>query len=178
MTSIFAGKTPLIVLISLLTATPLAAQTVLEKAARDETASVADTDPAMAAAMCKAQSTLADFLKVAAAPRPCTQGFSLKVAVREGERVEYFWITPFTNNGTQFSGEINNTPRVVHSETGTDHHLRAVRHCRLALYRERDDARQLHCLRAPHIGAEKRSGRVQENLRTQLRFLKKDYATR
>jgi len=37
MTSIFAGKTPLIVLISLLTATPLAAQTVLEKAARDET---------------------------------------------------------------------------------------------------------------------------------------------
>ena len=67
----------------------------------------------MAAAMRKAQSTLADFLKVAAAPRPGTQGFSLKVAVREGERVEYFWITPFTN--TQFSGEINNTPRVVHS---------------------------------------------------------------
>ena len=65
--------------------------------------------------MRKAQSTLADFLKVAAAPRPGTLGFSLKVAVREGERVEYFWITPFTNNGSQFSGEINNTPRVVHS---------------------------------------------------------------
>ena len=30
-------------------------------------------------------------------------------------RVEYFWITPFTNNGSQFAGEINNTPRVVHS---------------------------------------------------------------
>jgi uncharacterized protein YegJ (DUF2314 family) len=87
----------------------------LEKAARDETATVADTDPAMAAAMHKAQSTLADFLKVAAAPKPGTQGFSLKVAVREGERVEYFWITPFTNNGIRFSGEINNTPRVVHS---------------------------------------------------------------
>ena len=65
--------------------------------------------------MRKAQSTLADFLKVAAAPKPGTLGFSLKVAVREGERVEYFWITPFTNNGSQFSGEINNTPRVVHS---------------------------------------------------------------
>ena len=48
MTSIFAGKTPFIVLVSLLAATPLAAQTVLEKAARDETASVADTDPVMA----------------------------------------------------------------------------------------------------------------------------------
>ena len=65
--------------------------------------------------MRKAQSTLADFLKVAAAPKPGTLGFSLKVAVREGERVEYFWITPFTNNSSQFSGEINNTPRVVHS---------------------------------------------------------------
>src|SRR6516162_9915048 len=65
--------------------------------------------------MRKAQSTLADFLKVAAAPKPGTLGFSLKVAVREGERVEYFWITPFTNNGSQFSGEINNTPHVFHS---------------------------------------------------------------
>jgi uncharacterized protein YegJ (DUF2314 family) len=111
----FAGKTPFILLIGLLAATPLAAQTVLEKAARDEVAAAPNTDPNMAAAMRKAQSTLADFLKIAAAPAPSTQGFSIKVAVREGERVEYFWITPFTNNGSQFSGEINNTPRVVHS---------------------------------------------------------------
>lgn len=111
----FAGKTPLIIVIGLLAATPLAAQTVLEKAARDETATVADIDPNMAAAMRRAQSTLADFLKIAAAPSPGMQSFSLKVAVREGERVEYFWIAPFANNGSQFSGEINNTPRVVHS---------------------------------------------------------------
>ena len=125
--------------------------------------------------MRKAQSTLADFLKVAAAPRPCTQGFSLKVAVREGERVEYFWITPFTN--TQFSGEINNTPRVVHSvKLGQTITFAQSDIVRLALYRERDDARQLHCLRAPHIGAEKRSGRVQKNLRAQLRFMKTDFA--
>src|SRR6516164_3663437 len=63
----------------------------------------------------KARSTLADFLKLAATPRPGTDAFSLKVAVHEGERVEYFWITPFSNSGTQFSGEIDNTPRVVHS---------------------------------------------------------------
>ena len=50
MTSIFAAKAPLIILISLLAATPLAAQTILEKAARDEIAAVADTDPNMAAA--------------------------------------------------------------------------------------------------------------------------------
>ena len=54
MTSIFAAKAPLIILISLLAATPLAAQTILEKAARDEIAAVANTDPNMAAAMRKA----------------------------------------------------------------------------------------------------------------------------
>lgn len=63
MTSMFAGKMPFVVLIGLLAATPLTAQTVLEKAARDEAATVADTDPNMAAAMRKAQATLADFLR-------------------------------------------------------------------------------------------------------------------
>jgi uncharacterized protein YegJ (DUF2314 family) len=111
----FAGKTPFIALIGLLTASPLAAQTVLEKAARDEIATVSASDPAMAAAIRKAQSTLADFLKLAAAPKPGTDNFSLKVAVHEGESVEYFWIAPFIDSGGQFSGEINNTPRVVHS---------------------------------------------------------------
>ena len=109
------GKTPFIALIGLFAASPLAAQTILERAARDEIATVADSDPAMAAAIRKARSTLADFLKLTATPRPGTDAFSLKVAVHEGERVEYFWITPFSNSGTQFSGEIDNTPRVVHS---------------------------------------------------------------
>jgi uncharacterized protein YegJ (DUF2314 family) len=98
-----------------LVASQLAAQTVLEKAARDETATVADTDPVMAAAMRKAQATLAEFLKLSAAPRSGTDAFSVKVAVREGERAEYFWITPFTDRGEKLSGEINNTPRIVHS---------------------------------------------------------------
>ena len=109
------GKTPFIALIGLFAASPLAAQTILERAARDEIATVADSDPAMAAAIRKARSTLADFLKLTATPRPGTDTLSLKVAVHEGERVEYFWITPFSNSGTQFSGEIDNTPRVVHS---------------------------------------------------------------
>jgi uncharacterized protein YegJ (DUF2314 family) len=157
----FAGKTPFIALIGLLTASPLAAQTVLEKAARDEIATVAASDPAMAAAIRKAQSTLADFLKLAAAPKPGTDNFSLKVAVHEGERVEYFWIAPFIDSGGQFSGEINNTPRVVHSvKEGQANHLRAIRYRRLALHREWDDEGQLHGLRAPQIGAEKGGRRV------------------
>lgn len=42
-------------------------------------------------------------------------GFAVKVAIREGEKAEYFWIVPFTANGRQFSGAINNAPRAVHS---------------------------------------------------------------
>ena len=165
------GKTPFIALIGLLAASPLGAQTILERAARDEIATVADSDPAMAAAIRKARSTLADFLKLAATPRPGTDAFSLKVAVHEGERVKYFWITPFSNSGGQFSGEIDNTPRVVHAvEDGSKHYLRAIRH----LHREWDDEGQLHGLRAPQIGAEKRGRRVQENRRTQLRFMRMD----
>ena len=124
--------------------------------------------------MRKAQATLADFLKIAAAPKPGTQSFSLKVAVREGERVEYFWITPFTNNGSQFSGEINNTPRVVHSVKLGQTIAFAQSDIVDWLYIE--DEGQLHGLRPAQIGAEKRSGRVQKNFRTQLRFMKTDFA--
>src|SRR5690242_18167260 len=118
MRSIFPRMSLGIAVMVVLTGTvagPLAAQTIMEKAARDETATVADTDPAMAGAMRKAQATLADFLTLAATPRPGTGDFAVKVAVREGERAEFFWITPFTDGGEKLSGEINNTPRVVHS---------------------------------------------------------------
>jgi uncharacterized protein YegJ (DUF2314 family) len=98
-----------------LAVSPLAAQAVMEKAARDDIAEVPDNDPEMAGAIRKAQATLADFLALAAAPRTDTEGFAIKVAVREGEHAEFFWITPFANKGGQFSGEINNEPRMVHS---------------------------------------------------------------
>jgi uncharacterized protein YegJ (DUF2314 family) len=42
-------------------------------------------------------------------------GFAVKVAIREGNQAEYFWITPFTVKDGAFSGEINNQPRLVHS---------------------------------------------------------------
>jgi len=42
------------------------------------------------------------------------EGFAVKVAIREGEQAEYFWIVPFSNDNGAFSGAINNTPRMVH----------------------------------------------------------------
>jgi uncharacterized protein YegJ (DUF2314 family) len=94
---------------------PTSAQTITQKAERDELAIVAKSDPVMAAAMGKARQTLPDFLELAAAPKPGMEGFAVKVAIREGDDAEYFWITPFTDKDGAFSGAINNTPRSVRS---------------------------------------------------------------
>ena len=94
---------------------PAAAQTVTQKAERDELAFVAKHDPVMAAAMGKARATLPDFLALSVAPKPDMQAFSVKVAIHDGDDAEYFWITPFTDDNGQFSGVINNTPRMIHS---------------------------------------------------------------
>jgi uncharacterized protein YegJ (DUF2314 family) len=98
-----------------LAARPAAGQTPLQKAERDELAIVAENDPTMAAAMAKARQTLPDFLALAAAPKQGMDTFSVKVAIREGDEAEYFWIMPFTVKDGTFSGAINNQPRSVHS---------------------------------------------------------------
>ena len=94
---------------------PVAAQTVTEKAERGEVAIVAKSDPVMGAAMHRAQAELPGFLALSTEPKPGMEGFAVKVAIREGEEAEYFWIAPFSANGRQFSGAINNEPRAVHS---------------------------------------------------------------
>jgi uncharacterized protein YegJ (DUF2314 family) len=91
----------------------LSAQTISEKAQHDEIVNVAKDDPYMVAAMRKARSTLTAFLAIAKAPPPKAEGFSVKVAVRDNRRVEYFWIKPFENRDGQFSGRLDNRPRTV-----------------------------------------------------------------
>jgi uncharacterized protein YegJ (DUF2314 family) len=92
---------------------PASAQSITEKAERDEVALVSKNDPAMAAAMTKARATLPDFLKLAAAPPAKTEAFAVKVAIREGAHAEYFWILPFEPKGDAFTGKLNNAPRLV-----------------------------------------------------------------
>ena len=92
-------------------------QTLLDKAQRDEIARVANDDPGMAAAMRKARDTLGDFLAVARAAKAPTEGFAVKVAVRENNHAEYFWITPFETKDGKFTGKINNTPRTTRKVT-------------------------------------------------------------
>lgn len=93
----------------------VSAQTITQKAEHDELAIIAKKDPAMAKAMAKARQTLPDFLGIAAAPKPGMESFAVKVAIHDGDNVEYFWITAFTAQDSKFSGEINNKPRSVRS---------------------------------------------------------------
>jgi uncharacterized protein YegJ (DUF2314 family) len=90
-------------------------QTVLEKAERGETISVRSDDAEMAAARRKARDTLPEFLALWRSPRSSTSKFSVKVAVRDQGKVEYFWIMPFEQDNERFSGRLNNSPETVHN---------------------------------------------------------------
>lgn len=85
----------------------------LERALMDDVTMMSDDDPRMQAAFNKARDTLDEFLALAAAPKPNTDSYALKVAISHMGRTEYFWITPFTRTGETFSGRISNTPQYV-----------------------------------------------------------------
>jgi uncharacterized protein YegJ (DUF2314 family) len=87
------------------------AQTAIDRAERDELFYVPDDDPQMAIAMRKARATLPEFLALARAAKPPTEGFSVKIGIRDGSGAEYFWIFPFEEKNGRVTGKINNTPR-------------------------------------------------------------------
>lgn len=93
-------------------ATPASTQ-VLDKAKRDEIFRVPQSDPDMEIAFQKARASRAEFLAIARAPRKSIDSMAIKVAVREGNVAEYFWISPFMEKDGRFHGRINNTPRSV-----------------------------------------------------------------
>lgn len=111
-------------LLSLITAAlqaaPASAQPLINKAERDEIVLVSKNDPGLATAMQKARETLPAFLKLAAAPQAGAEGFAVKVAIREGDNAEYFWIFPFEPKGDAFTGKLNNTPRTVRTVKNGD----------------------------------------------------------
>lgn len=74
---------------------------------------VGTTDPNMVAAIRQARNTLSDFLTLASAPRSGTEGYKLKVMIRDGDAVEHFWVSPFRIEGNSFAGILANEPRLV-----------------------------------------------------------------
>lgn len=90
------------------------AQTLVEKAAKDELVFMRNEDPAMRRAFDVARSTLDDFLVIANERSPGKADFAVKVAISEGMKTEYFWVVDFVRKGgDQFEGEIGNEPRMV-----------------------------------------------------------------
>lgn len=70
-------------------------------------------DADMNAASAKARATLDEFLAVVAAPPPGADQFKLKVVLRDGDKVEHVWVTPFRKTADGFEGVLANEPRAV-----------------------------------------------------------------
>lgn len=103
------------VMISLvaLLAGPSGAQTLIDKAARDDTARVESGDPEMTAAIAKARAGLDVFLARADDPGDNQRDFSVKVKVPLRDHSEFLWLRPFVRDGDHFVGRVVNTPRDI-----------------------------------------------------------------
>jgi uncharacterized protein YegJ (DUF2314 family) len=96
---------------------PASAQTTTQKARSDQVFMIKTGDPEMMAARQKARATLPEFLKIASAPRSGMRNFTVKIGIVDGGQHEFFWIAPFKHDGTRFTGQIDNTPRMVKNVT-------------------------------------------------------------
>jgi uncharacterized protein YegJ (DUF2314 family) len=105
-------RTALLAALALLSSTS-GAQTLVDRAARDELAHMSSEEPVMRQAFEKARATLDDFLRKAAAPPAGTARYALKVAVSDGKNTEYFWVNNFAAQGQGFVGDLANEPRMV-----------------------------------------------------------------
>lgn len=89
------------------------AQNLVDRAKRDEIAHMSREEPAMRKAFEQAKASLDTFLAQAKAPATGSDSYALKVAVSDGRNTEYFWVADFTGDGEQFTGVLNNQPRLV-----------------------------------------------------------------
>jgi Uncharacterized protein conserved in bacteria (DUF2314) len=146
---------------------------MLDKAKRDEIVNVPKGDPDMQAAYRKAKAPLKDFLVIARSPRPSITGYAVKVAVYEGDKNEFFWISPFSEKGDPFTGKINNTPPARHAQCQpwAKYNFQGKRNRRLAIPRKRQDGRQLHRLRNHQERASPTGRGPQEAIWNDLRAL-------
>jgi uncharacterized protein YegJ (DUF2314 family) len=74
---------------------------------------VADDDKEMNAAMEKARKSVEEFIKVFQTRQKGQSDFGVKVAIRDGKKVEHFWVQISKFDGKQFEGAISNDPTLV-----------------------------------------------------------------
>jgi len=84
----------------------------MDKAKKDSAVEMNDEEPAMQKAMERARTGLDDFLRKAGSPPPETDYYSVKVRVREGDNLEYLWLSNLKAQGELWSGRIENAPMI------------------------------------------------------------------
>lgn len=89
------------------------AQNLMDRVKRDEIAHMSQEEPAMRRAFEQAKASLDSFLAKAKDPAAGTDSYALKVAISDGQNTEYFWVVDFAGQGEQFTGVLNNQPRLV-----------------------------------------------------------------
>lgn len=67
----------------------------------------------MNAAIAKARSTVGTFEAALRSPKPSQSGFSVKVRITDGDRIEHFWTSHVTYDGASFHARLDNDPEVV-----------------------------------------------------------------
>ena len=80
-----------------------------------DSASLGITDPEMLRAIGQARASLDQFLALAENPEPGMSVFKVKVVIRDGEDIEFFWVTPFQRAENGFEGVLANSPDIVRS---------------------------------------------------------------
>ncbi|MBX7102634.1 MAG: DUF2314 domain-containing protein [Gemmataceae bacterium] len=74
---------------------------------------VPENDKEMNAAMEKARKSIDEFGKVFQERKKEHSDFGVKVAIRDGKKVEHFWVQISKFDGKQFAGKISNDPQIV-----------------------------------------------------------------
>lgn len=91
----------------------LEAQLAAEPAGGGKVIAVDVSNRTMAEAIDRARETLPLFFKALAGPFGDKENFALKVAIKDGTRVEHKWLVNLKNEGGQWSGVVHNQPFAV-----------------------------------------------------------------
>jgi uncharacterized protein YegJ (DUF2314 family) len=81
--------------------------------AEDQAIMVPGDDSAMVAAIAHARELLDGFLALAGSESADISEPGVKVMIRDGSKVEHFWVTPFARDGDTFTGVLANEPQLV-----------------------------------------------------------------
>ena len=82
---------------------------------KDRVVMANDEGPVMSAAIAKAQGSLDSFLATYAKPPAGADKFRLKVKITDENGSEHFWVMPFKQTKTGFTGTLAGQPQIVES---------------------------------------------------------------